>query len=174
MTRQEGRDTELTFSRLVELLAELEPRLHSRFPTLAAEYGLDMAFEAGFSYIQQAQQGTAPKLKNDKGYFSVIAHRAAKRFQGREPATVPIDLVPIAWPSSDFVEEVGADLGSVLAALDDLPNRQKEAITLHILNRLSPSDAGRKMGVPRQTVHRAVQCGLAKLRKMLSSEFPGR
>jgi RNA polymerase sigma factor (sigma-70 family) len=162
------RPSKHTFTCLAQRLAELEPWLHSRFPTQAAEHGLAMAQDAGMRYIERVQQENASDLDDGKAYLRKVAFRAARRWQRQEPSRPPIDPATIPSPPHRDVEATGDNMGDVRSALDALPKRQKEAVTLRILYGLSRREAAREMGVFPQTVDRAVEAGLAKLHTILS------
>ena len=58
---------------------------------------------------------------------------------------------------------------SAMRALADLPSRQREAITLRLLEGLSPGEAAERMGCEKVTVRSLIHTGLHGLRETLEA-----
>ncbi|MCZ7644861.1 MAG: sigma-70 family RNA polymerase sigma factor [Planctomycetota bacterium] len=59
------------------------------------------------------------------------------------------------------------------AALEELPNAQREALVLRYLNGYSQAEAARELGCPEETVHTRVRRGLERLRERLARRGVG-
>ena len=66
--------------------------------------------------------------------------------------------------------DTGLDGDTVIAALDTLPERQREVVVLHLWAGLTFAEAGGLMGVSASTAHAAYTAGLAAMRKRLDPE----
>jgi RNA polymerase sigma-70 factor (sigma-E family) len=96
--------------------------------------------------------------------------RDRARQQRRRVGEVPIDGEGPAtherWRVSDHAELIG-DRDAVLAALAELPQRQREVIVLRFYADLSVADTARSIGASEGTVMSYTSRGLSHLRQML-------
>ena len=128
--RPECAQTKHTYDCLAQRLMELAPVLYRCFPANAADGGLDAARRAGMNYIRRVHEGTACDLTNGAAYLRKVAFRAARRRQRKEPSTVPIWLA-VAKPQ-DQEEDPTAKYADLHAAIASLPQRQQQAVALHL------------------------------------------
>jgi RNA polymerase sigma factor (sigma-70 family) len=159
--------TGLTPGCLAKRLVELQEWLYRRFPAYAADSGLDAARQAGLRYIERAEKGEVRHLENEEAYLRFVAIRAARRCQQRELPCVSIQFVVVVSVSHDACEEKIAAI--VRSALDALPQRQREAVLLRVVDECSLRDIARRMKITRQSVKRYLDSALAYLRDSLAN-----
>ena len=100
------------------------------------------------------------------------AFRAARRRQNKESSTVPM-RVEVEAPQilEEEPEDKYADLRVAFASL---PLRQRQAVSLRVLEGLSVRKAAAEMSISPQAVSRYYERGVSSLRNMLSERIPDR
>lgn len=92
-------------------------------------------------------------------------HRAKAPTTGLEPAVMD-DLQACARPEQEGAET----LGRLARALDELPPRQREAVTCRYLRQMNVRDTGVAMGCAEGTVKATVAAAMANLRRILGRQ----
>ena len=87
---------------------------------------------------------------------SVLRHRAVS---GESPRQVPLDL-----PGGEGAVLFGAERSAVVAALRELPVRQREAVVLRYYGDLSEAEIAGALGISRGAVKSHIARGMAALR----------
>lgn len=157
---------------LARRLAELEAKLYGCFPAKAADYGLDVARDAGLRYIERNKAGRACRLTYGAAWLLKVAKRAAIRYMKQHPGCVSIEIAMFSMRprrASDEEQQEPRDLSAVRDALERLPEKQKEAVYLRVFDGLSIRKAARQMGIAPQTVGSYLKKAYASLRTTLST-----
>jgi RNA polymerase sigma-70 factor (ECF subfamily) len=102
--------------------------------------------------------------------IDVLRHR-----QRREPQlkTFFIDENPQLWEQVLSVDSASDLRGSLVSAIRDLPDTQREAIELAYFYGMSHSDIADYLDAPLGTVKTRIRQGMQKLRVAWTSEVPG-
>ena len=104
--------------------------------------------------------------------LAIVHHRAVDAVRRRRPTnTLPAteDVTPSALTAPDLWGEVAADLDAdtVRAALDVLPDVQREAIELAYFGGLTQQEIATRTGAPLGTVKGRMRLGLLAMRRHL-------
>jgi RNA polymerase sigma-70 factor (ECF subfamily) len=106
-------------------------------------------------------------------WFSIIAERLAlKQVKNRRPS-VDVEDVILGAPldhNPDVLAEHAADVASLKAALESLPEVQREIVSRHFLEDRSYSELGLAFGKPEGTVRVIQHRALKALRVILSDK----
>lgn len=108
-------------------------------------------------------------------FFSIVHHRAlnaVRRLKPRQP-TEPIDEMTVELPAGDAYDvwaqvAQGLDATQVRAALTQLPEEQREAVTLAFLGGYSNTEVAERLGIPLGTVKSRIRLGMQKMRVTLT------
>ncbi len=104
--------------------------------------------------------------------LTVVHRRAIDIVRRRRPVSaLPQDLMPEMLRSSDALSETltRLDAVSVRTALDELPDRQREAVSLAYFGGLTQTEIAAATGAPLGTVKSRVRLGLLAMRARLTS-----
>jgi RNA polymerase sigma-70 factor (ECF subfamily) len=98
-----------------------------------------------------------------------------RQWQRREPqrATLFIDENPQLWEQILSVDGYTDLRGSLVSAIRDLPEAQREAIELAYFYGMSHSDIAQYVQAPLGTVKTRIRQGMQKLRSAWTAEAPG-
>lgn len=121
----------------------------------------------------------AESFKPERGnartwFFSIVHHRALnalRRLRPRLPST-PLDDVARELPAGDSYDvwaqvARGMDATQVRAALAQLPDEQRAAVTMAFLGEYSNTEVAERLGIPLGTVKSRIRLGLRKMRAAL-------
>lgn len=108
-------------------------------------------------------------------FLVTIAHRRAVDVVRSEVARSRRELKPPDRDHSDVVDEVWALTISetVRTALSNLPDGEREAISLAYLEGLSYVEVARRLGAPEGTVKSRIRTGMKRLAVLMSDLAPG-
>jgi RNA polymerase sigma factor (sigma-70 family) len=95
----------------------------------------------------------------------------ARRLEER-PAAAPLDDGRVAAPASSD-SGLTPDGRRILAAIDGLPESEREAFDLVRIQGLSQAEAAQLLGVSAMTIHRRLNRGLQVLTATLGDLYPG-
>ena len=137
-------------SLLVRDVATAEQVVHESF--IAAHEGWDRLRtpEDALAYLRQAVVNRSR---------SVLRHRPVT---GKPPRQVPLDL-----PGGEHAVLFGAERSAVVAALRELPVRQREAVVLRYYGDLSEAEIAAALGISGGAVKSHIARGVAALRAAL-------
>ncbi|MCV2866405.1 RNA polymerase sigma factor [Albidovulum sediminicola] len=99
-------------------------------------------------------------------WLFAILHNLYRDSRRRPQRGVPLDEVP-EIPSSDASPEERMSAGEVLAAIDLLPEDQRDVLVLVGLNELSYAEAASVLGIPPGTLMSRLHRARSRLREML-------
>ena len=122
---------------------------------------------AGLRYIERAKAGAVCDLENGAAWLRLIAFRAARRRQNREPGNVSIDHVVLVTRKPD--EGMVPSRSTVIDALTALPDRQRQVVELCILAGYSLREAASVMDISHQTVAAYLLKACNRLRDLLAA-----
>jgi RNA polymerase sigma-70 factor (ECF subfamily) len=131
----------------------------------------DVVQEA-FTSVWRAASGYRRERGAATGWLFAIARNAASdALRGRTAITLA-DPPDQADPEAGPDERVAADMAAfnVHAAVDSLPEREREVIALAYFDGLSQSEVAENLGIPLGTVKTRTRSGLARLADRLSNE----
>lgn len=134
-----------------ELFAELFGALYAESVRLAALFGADdpedIAQEA-FARLH-ARMGRLSEADAPAYLRAIVCNLSRSRGRRLSVARRPHPLVPAAPPEPDPGDVVAArgDLDRIRTAIQDLPQRQREAVVLHFWQGLSHAETAAAMGV---------------------------
>jgi len=94
------------------------------------------------------------------------------RRQWRRTGAYGLDLDGVQVRQAPTVEPPydPAEMAALVAAIESLPDRQREAVTLRFLQEMSVKDTAEAMGCAEGTVKAAVFAALGNLRKVLKTD----
>lgn len=139
-------------------------------PTLAEDVVQDTFFR--FWDAPERFDARRGSLRN---FLVTIAHRRAVDAVRAEVARSRRELKPPDRDHSDVVDDVWALTISenVRAALNDLPDGEREAISLAYLEGLSYVEVARRLGAPEGTVKSRIRTGMKRLAVSMSDLAAG-
>jgi RNA polymerase sigma factor (sigma-70 family) len=179
----------LTDEALVALVARSDDdalaALYDRFGRVA--YGLALRIVRDAALAQDAVQEafltawrTAPSYDAHRGkaqtWLLTLVHRRAVDLVRREERRRgdPLDDAPVAaGEATDEEAWIRDRRRAVQAALEQLPQDQREALQLAYYGGLTQSELAERLGVPLGTIKSRMFAGLAKLRDLLGDEEAG-
>ena len=102
---------------------------------------------------------------------AVALNTCRSALRGREPAAIPIDLVPAAdrQPNGLTIVEASERAESVRQAVMTLPARYRDALVLYYLEERDLAESARVLGVPAGTLKARLHRG----RELLKRRLPG-
>lgn len=160
-----------TTDHLIEYLKLIENSLNRWFKSCAVEAGLDVALFAGLRLIRRVEKGEAGDPDNPKAYLWTVASNAARRYWRRNLSMIPLDITLLGLKARKAVDAELVDsmeeFSPVMAAVDELPRRQREVLVLRVLGDLRSADAARELGVSRQSADRSLRVACARLKEKL-------
>ena len=149
---------------LFRRVQEVEERLRRRFGDIAAMKAGDEVLRTGLRLLDSGQARQMLPAER-AAYIWRTAELTARRTIARERCILQLDAV---FPASDVPQEEDEDfLNTFRAALDQLPEPHRVAITLHLLDGLSFKKAAVALGVSVGTVRHRVKGGCKLLRVRL-------
>jgi RNA polymerase sigma-70 factor (ECF subfamily) len=144
----------------------------------STEDAQDLAQETYLAAFRAWQDGRRPdRVEPWMATICLNLTRSLFRRRARRPPEVPMpDRVVLVSDASDPEREAIAalDREALHAAMWDLPDEQRTALTLVDLGGLSTSEAAGVMGTPRGTVLSRLHRGRRALALLLSDEIPDR
>ena len=103
-------------------------------------------------------------------YVRVVLVRAQISWRRRLSSTErPLDLAPDDAPTPDIADRM-VDRGVLLAALQQLPPKQRATLVLRFFDDLSEADTAKALGCSAGSVKQHSTRGLAKLRSLLGAD----
>ena len=156
--------------------------LYDRYRTMAYSIALRVTGDASLAedVLQEAFLGAwrhAGRYAEGRGsvktwLLAIVHHRAIDAVRRRRPTNAlpeTEEVTPAALTVPDLWGEVAADLdaGSVRAALDVLPDVQREAIELAYFGGLTQQEIATRTGAPLGTVKGRMRLGLLAMRRHL-------
>lgn len=149
--------------------ADLRAYLRGRFPTLG---DVDDLVQETYSHLLRARAGGAAKIT--RAYLFVVARNVALD-QVRRRKIVPFE--PLGDLADSTVVEEGPDAAEVLsheqelqllaAAMDALPPRCREILTLRRIEGRSHREIAEKLSIAEGTVNAQLAIGLMRCRRFL-------
>ena len=162
--------------------------LYDRYRTMAYSIALRVTGDASLAedVLQDAFLGAwrhAGRYAEGRGsvktwLLAIVHHRAVDAVRRRRPTSaLPEieDVTPAALTAPDMWGEVSADLdaGTVRAALDVLPEAQREAIELAYFGGLTQQEIAIRTGAPLGTVKGRMRLALLAMRRHLLEQGAG-
>ncbi len=165
--RREARAMELLYDRLCRQAFGLAYRILGDGPS--AE---DVVQEAFLSVWRQAGRINPARGRLASFVMTVVHHKAVDLLRTRRGQTarhLPLDPAAVGQEEADVLERVAESLGqgALRAALQSLPQEQREAIELAYFEGLTHVEIAEALGVPLGTVKSRLRLGLEKLRSAL-------
>jgi RNA polymerase sigma-70 factor (ECF subfamily) len=136
---------------------------------LSADAAEDVAQETLLSLWRRASQFDPARGPASAWVFAIAAHARIDRLRkdGRQP-TSPIDeALSVAAPEQDAP---GADVARLLAAVDALPDNQREILRLSIYRGATHGEIAQAIGAPLGTVKSRIRLAMGRLRLALGRE----
>lgn len=134
----------------------VEPRLRQ---ALSASLGTQIGREAAADALSHAWEhwGRVQQMSNPVGYLYVTGRDRGRQSQHRKrPVFIPVDPSRLPW-----VEP------SLPAALERLPDRQREVVVLLHCYQWTMSEVAELLGIAKTTVQNHADRGLASLRQSM-------
>lgn len=149
---------------LIDRLDRIYSLLRKRnFSDSAALSGCDAALDAGMKALATGQAGRM-SARRRAGWLWTLAKRAALKAAKKEIPLVSLKLEPEDYRCAGDEEKYDGSI-AVQQAVDRLPDRQRMAVTLCVLQGLTREQAAREMGIKTATVCRRLNAAFARLRK---------
>ncbi|MBN2589072.1 MAG: RNA polymerase sigma factor [Sedimentisphaerales bacterium] len=138
--------------------------------TSAAE---DVVHDVFLSFIRNAESFTL--TGSLKGYLATCVANRARNIKRRKKNTQNIqveNIEPVTEESDSPAHWIicGEDLKLLANAMTQLPDNQKEAVTLHLQSGMKFREIAKFHDVPIKTVQSRYRIGLEKLRSLLNSQ----
>jgi RNA polymerase sigma factor (sigma-70 family) len=162
--------------------------LYDRYRTMAYSIALRVTGDASLAedVLQDAFLGAwrhAGRYAEGRGsvktwLLAIVHHRAIDAVRRRRPTSAlpeVEEVTPVALTVPDLWGEVSADLdaGTVRAALDVLPDVQREAIELAYFGGLTQQEIAARTGAPLGTVKGRMRLALLAMRRHLTEQGAG-
>ena len=110
------------------------------------------------------------EIEDLEQYVRVVLARAQISWRRRLSSTErPLDVQPEELPTPDIADRM-VDRGVLLAALQQLPPKQRATLVLRFFDDLSEADTAKALGCSTGSVKQHSTRGLAKLRALLGAD----
>ena len=109
------------------------------------------------------------RLVNRAYLFRSVRNRSFNRMRGRARLNNFLGRLKVLLPLSQPFEKEDSPLLRVDEAMQRLPQKQREVLTLRIKNELSISEIALVLGVPEGTVKSRINAAIGQLRAILGS-----
>ncbi len=151
--------------------AELRSYLRGKF---AAHLEIDDLIQETYARLLQAREQT--QLRSTRGYLFTIARNVAlDAFRRRRVLVIDgvaeLDLLPVLEDRPGIADAVARDqeLQLLAEAIQALPERCRQVITLRKLHGLSHREIAQRLGITENTVNAQVAIGVLRLRDLLQA-----
>lgn len=133
----------------------------------------DIVHDVFLSFIRNTESFTL--TGSLKGYLATCVANRARNInrKNRNDQNIPVEKIdPLTEDSASPVHWItcGEDLQLLANAMAQLPENQKEAVTLHLQSGMKFREIAKFHGVPIKTVQSRYRIGLEKLRSLLNSQ----
>jgi RNA polymerase sigma factor (sigma-70 family) len=128
------------------------------------------AVQEAFLAVWRSADGYKRERAKPSTWIMTVVHRRAVDLVRREERRRGEPLEAAPEPASDAADEEAAlrdRRATVQAALDRLPDEQRQALELAYYGGLTQSDLAERLGVPLGTVKSRMFAGLGRLRELL-------
>lgn len=149
--------------------AELRSYLRGKF---SAHLDIDDLIQETYARLLQAREQT--QLRSTRGYlFTTARNVALDAFRRRRVVVIDgvaeLDLLPVLEDRPGIADAVARDqeLQLLAEAIQALPQRCREVITLRKLHGLSHREIAQRLGITENTVNAQVAIGVLRLRDLL-------
>ncbi|MBL9211397.1 MAG: RNA polymerase sigma factor [Opitutaceae bacterium] len=149
--------------------AELRSYLRGKF---SAHLDIDDLIQETYARLLQAREQT--QLRSTRGYLFTIARNVAlDAFRRRRVLVIDgvaeLDLLPVLEDRPGIADAVARDqeLQLLAEAIQALPERCRQVITLRKLHGLSHREIAQRLGITENTVNAQVAIGVLRLRDLL-------
>jgi len=149
--------------------AELRSYLRGKF---SAYVDIDDLIQETYTRLLQAREQT--QVRSTRGFlFTTARNVALDLFRRRRVVVIDgvaeIDLLPVFEDRPDIADAVARDqeLQLLAEAIQALPERCRQVITLRKLHGLSHRDIAQRLGITENTVNAQVAIGVLRLRDFL-------
>ena len=161
----------------IEALEELYDRYHGI--AMAVAYRVledrnlaeDVLQEAFLAVWRQAGGFSSDKGSVRSWFLSIVRHRAIDVTRGKVFSRERLSLDQIVWEAKrpDIWNEVSANLDreQIQGAVNELPDEQRESITLAYFGGFTQREIAEKLEIPLGTVKGRIRLGMQKLKALL-------
>jgi len=151
--------------------AELRSYLRGKFP---AHLDIDDLIQETYARLLQAREQT--QLRSTRGYLFTIARNVARDVFRRRRVVVidgvaELDLLPVPDDRPGIADAVARnqEFQLLAEAIQALPERCRQVITLRKLHGLSHREIAQRLGITENTVNAQVAIGVLRLRDLLQA-----
>jgi RNA polymerase sigma factor (sigma-70 family) len=155
-------------TRVEKLIQDLLPRLHRTAHYLSRDdHEAEDAVQETIARLLAALQRDAMKIRNPLAWCLTVAARIVSdgRRRARAAALEEEPAAPGQGPES--VLEAAERRAAVRRCVSELPEEEREAVSLHVFGELTIRETARAVGVSTSTAHERLHRGLDRLRRRL-------
>ena len=158
------------FDAIVTRYGPVALRIAARM-TLDRQSAEDIAQEAMVRMWQRASEFDARRARLSTWLYRIVVNLCIDSRRRLQPLPLPEGFDPVD-PSTNAVEamEVDERSAALARAIDELPSRQRAALTLVYDEGLSGADAAQVIGVSAKAVERLLARARARLRELLAAD----